>query len=383
MRIRWRDLELPTKVVADSATRTDMYAKFTAEPFERGYGVTVGNGLRRVLLSSIEGAAVTSVKIQGVKHEFSSIEGVKEDVTEIILALKRLRVQFHTDDPKVLRIEKTGAGPVTGADIQTGADCEVVNKDLQLATITDESCTFEAEIEVRRGRGYVTAEENAREEQEIGVIPIDSIFSPIQRVRYRTENTRVGKLTNYDRLILELWTDGTITPEMALVEASKIYRKHLNPFIQFFDVGKELLFDRGPDLGLPSFSTAPLGGGASLGGATLGGATLGGNAPLGGPSPATSPMTLPSAPAAPAAAPHGGGDEDELRRKLELPIAHMDLSVRASNCLEAEGVETIGDLVAYTQEQLMGFKNFGRTSLKEITRKLDEMNLSLGMQVGK
>ena len=188
MRIRWRNLELPTKVVADSATRTDTYAKFTAEPFERGYGVTVGNGLRRVLLSSIEGSAVTSVKIQGVKHEFSSLEGIKEDVTDIILALKRLCVQFHTDDPKVLRIEKQGQGPVTAADIQTSADADIVNKDLYICNITTDR-SFEAEIEVRKGRGYVTAEENAREEQEIGVIPIDSIFSPIQRVRYRTGAT--------------------------------------------------------------------------------------------------------------------------------------------------------------------------------------------------
>ncbi len=357
MRIRWRDLELPTKVVADSATRTDMYAKFTAEPFERGYGVTVGNGLRRVLLSSIEGTAVTSVKIQGVKHEFSSIVGIKEDVTEIILALKRLCVEFHTDDPKVLRIEKIGAGPVTGADIQTGSDCDVVNKDLLICTVTDEGTTFDAEIEVRRGRGYVTADENAREEQEIGVIPIDSIFSPIQRVRYRTENTRVGKLTNYDRLIMELWTDGSITPEMALVEASKIYRKHLNPFIQFFDVGKELLFESASMPAAPSFSSGTMGA-----------------------SPATSPMTIPSV--APAAMTATLGEGGELQQKLELPIAHMDLSVRASNCLEAEGLQTIGELVRFSQEQVMGFKNFGRTSLKEITRKLDEMGLSLGMDAG-
>jgi DNA-directed RNA polymerase subunit alpha len=341
MRIRWRNLELPTKVVADSATRTDTYAKFTAEPFERGYGVTVGNGLRRVLLSSIEGTAVTSVKIQGVKHEFSSLEGVKEDVTDIVLALKRLRVRFHSDDPKVLRIEKQGPGPVTGADIQTGADAEVVNDDLLICNVTTNR-TFEAEIEVRKGRGYVTSEENAREEMEIGVIPVDSIFSPVQRVRYRTENTRVGKMTNYDRLILELWTDGTITPELALVEASKIYRKHLNPFIQFFDLGKEL-------------ATEPP-------------AALGGTAPAAA-----------AAPAAPVAV--AVGSADDLRRTLEMPIAKLDLSVRASNCLESEGIETIGDLVSRTQDDLLNFKNFGRTSLKEITKRLQDMNLSLGMDV--
>src|SRR5262245_57667715 len=191
MRIRWRNLELPTKVVADPATRTDTYAKFTAEPFERGYGVTVGNGIRRVLLSSIEGTAVTSVKIHGVKHELSSMDGVKEDVTDVVLALKRLRIRFHSDDPKVLRVEKKGPGPVTGADVQTGPDCEIVTKDLVLATLTTDR-TFEAELEVCKGRGYVTQEENAREEHEIGVIPLDAIFPPVQRVRYRTGNTRGG-----------------------------------------------------------------------------------------------------------------------------------------------------------------------------------------------
>ncbi len=320
MRIRWRNLELPTKVVADSATRTDAYARFTAEPFERGYGVTIGNGLRRVLLSSIEGTAVTSIKIQGVRHEFSSIEGIKEDVTEIVLALKRLRVRFHTDDPKVLRIEKKGPGPVTAAHILTDSSAEVINKDLHICTLTA-PVTFECEIEVRRGRGYVTAEENSREEQEIGVIPLDSVFSPILRVRYRAENTRVGKLTNYDRLILEVWTDGTITPESALVEASKIYRKHLNPFIQFFDTGRDMLAEKAPD---------PLGGISFAG---LGG-LLG-----------ASSNDVPVAKAASS----GVEDVERLRQSIELPIAALDLSVRASNCLEAEGIQTVGDLVRLDQ----------------------------------
>lgn len=337
MRIRWRNLELPTKVVADSATRTESYARFTAEPFERGYGVTVGNGLRRVLLSSIEGSAVTSVKIQGVKHEFSSLEGVKEDVTDVVLAFKRLRVRFHTDDAKVLRVEKKGPGVVTAGDLQGPSDCEVVNRDLVLCHLTTDR-TFEAEVEVRRGRGYVTAEENAREEQEIGVIPLDSVFSPVLRVRYRTENTRVGKMTNYDRLILEIWTDGTISPEAALVEASKVYRKHLNPFIQLFDTGKDLAAEPPADLGAR-------------------------------PAPAPSPAGAPA-------------DAAETRRLLELPISHMDLSVRASNSLETEGIQTIGDLVARTEDELMMIKNFGRTSLKEIQKQLEKMNLRLGMDGG-
>jgi DNA-directed RNA polymerase subunit alpha len=341
MRIRWRNLELPTRVVADSATRTDTYARFTAEPFERGYGVTVGNGLRRVLLSSIEGTAVTSVKIQGVKHEFSPLDGVKEDVTDIILAFKRLRVRFHTDDPKVLRLEKKGPGPVTAADLQVGSDGEVVNKDLVLCHLTTDRA-IEIEVEVRRGRGYVTAEENAREEQEIGVIPVDSVFSPVLRVRYRTENTRVGKMTNYDRLILEIWTDGTITPEAALVEASKVYRKHLNPFIQLFDTGKDL------------------------------GAELSAGEPAARPAPVAVSQTSTAAPS---------GDVAEVRRTLELPISHMDLSVRASNSLEAEGIQTIGDLVSRTEDELMMIKNFGRTSYKEIQKQLEKLNLRLGMDV--
>jgi DNA-directed RNA polymerase subunit alpha len=337
MRIRWRNLELPTRVVADPATRTDTYAKFVAEPFERGYGVTVGNGLRRVLLASIEGTAVTSVKIQGVKHEFGSIDGVKEDVTDVVLALKRLRVRFHTDDPKVLTIERKGAGPVTGADVQTGSDCEIVNKDLVICTLTTDRA-FEAELEVRKGRGYVTSEENAREEHEIGVIPMDAIFSPVQRVRYRTENTRVGKMTNYDRLILELWTDGTITPEMALVEAGKIYRKHLNPFVTFFDVGKELQTSAG-----------------------------------GAPKPVAVAAPAPVA-AAPAVSSGPEGDEDQQRR-LGMPISALDLSVRASNCLEAEGIQTVGDLVSRTEEEMLKLKNFGRTSLREVEKKLETMGM--------
>ena len=335
MRIRWRNLELPTKVTADPATRTDTYAKFTAEPFERGYGVTVGNGLRRVLLSSIEGSAVTSLKIHGVKHEFSSIDGVKEDVTDIVLALKKLRIRFHSDDPKVLTIEKKGPGPVTGADVKVGSDCEVVNKDLVICTITKDR-SFEAEIEVKKGRGYVTQEENAREEHEIGVIPMDSIFSPVQRVRYRTENTRVGKMTNYDRLIIELWTDGTVTPELALVEAGKVYRKHLNPFIHFFDLGK--------DLGTPGAAGDVL--------------------------EAVSPHE--AAPSSSDAAAAGGGDE-----KLSMPISALDLSIRASNGLEAEGIQTVGELVARTEEELLKFKNFGRTSLREVEKKLESLGLSI------
>jgi len=336
MRIRWRDLELPTRVVADSATKTESYARFTAEPFERGYGVTVGNGLRRVLLSSIEGSAVTSVKIQGVKHEFTPMEGVKEDVTDIILAFKQLRVRCHNDEPKVLRIEKKGPGVVTAADLAVSSDAEVVNKDLVICHLTT-SRSFEAEVEVRKGRGYVTAEENAREDQDIGVIPVDSVFSPVLRVRYKTESTRVGKMTNYDRLVLEIWTDGTISPEVALVEASKVYRKHLNPFIQLFDTGKELAVEPAADLG--------------------------------GSRPAV-PAPLPPLPVV-------GGSGGQL----DQPVSVLKLSVRAANSLETHGIRTLRELVSRTEDELLTVKNFGRTTLKEIQEKLKGMDLALGMDL--
>ncbi len=268
----------------------------------------------------------------------------------------------------------------------TGADAEVVNRDLVICNVTTDQI-FEAEIEVRKGRGYVTAEENAREEMEIGVIPADSIFSPVQRVRYRTENTRVGKMTNYDRLILELWTDGTITPERALVEASKIYRKHLNPFIQFFDVGKELVVEPPAlEAAMPA-ATMPV---QSMPPAAPAVTTPDPFAEVSEEDPIPAPLApMPTTSSSSDMAgmdemPIGGavsGDTDELRRILELPISKLDLSVRASNCLETESIQTIGDLVQRSQDELLTLKNFGRTSLKEIAKKLDDMNLTLGMDV--
>jgi DNA-directed RNA polymerase subunit alpha len=332
MRIRWRNLELPTKVVADPATRTDTYAKFTAEPFERGYGVTVGNGIRRVLLSSIEGSAVTSVKIQGAKHEFSSLDGIKEDVTDIVLALKRLRVKFHSDDPKVLTIEKKGPGPVTGADVQTGSDCEVVNKDLVLATLT-EDLPFDMTLTVGKGRGYVTAAEHLAEQDddvELGAITVDSLYSPVSRVRYATEDARVGQKTDYDRLILEIWTNGTISPEMALVEASKILRKHLNPFVQYFELGT----DTASDDAIQSMRDA-------------------------------SKATM----------------DPELEQKLSMTVQELDLSVRANNCLESAKIGTVRDLVKKTDGELLKVRSFGKTSLREVKRKLADLGLSLGMDL--
>jgi len=328
MRIRWRGFELPTKVVWDEASRTDGYTKFIVEPFERGFGTTIGNSLRRVLLSSLEGAAVTTVKFENVLHEFSTMEGVLEDTADIILNLKQLRIRIKGEQPTVLRIDVKKKGEVTAADIACEGDVEVVNKDLHLATLT-KTVRFACDMTAEKGRGYRTAEENERDGVELGRIPVDAIFSPVVRVRYKTEDTRVGQRTNYDRLILEIWTDRTVTPEMALVEAAKILRKHLNPFVQQFELGKEL---QEPE-------------------------TAGSLAPI-------RPVIA-----------------EELSAKLALPVSALELSVRSAHCLESDNIRTVGDLVGYTEEKLIKIRNFGQTSLEEIKRKLEDLGLTLGMEI--
>lgn len=239
MRIRWRGLELPVRVDVEKETLTDKYGKFIAAPFERGFGHSIGNSLRRILLSSLEGSAVVSVKINSVSHEFTTISGVVEDVADIILNIKNLVVKLHTDQPKVIRIDANKKGEVKAKDIITDASVEVVNGDLHIATLS-EDINFTVEMEVRKGRGYVTAEENEPDEQEFGLIPVDSLFSPVRNVRYTIEETRVGRRTNYDKLVMEIFTNSVVSPEMALVEAAKIMRKHLNPFVQYFEIGREL-----------------------------------------------------------------------------------------------------------------------------------------------
>lgn len=329
MRIRWRGFELPSKVVVDKKTQTDTYAKFIAEPFEQGFGVTIGNSLRRILLSSIEGAAVTHVRIRGIQHEFSSIPGVLEDVPDIILNIKRMRFRLNKDTVTRLFLRKKGTGEVKAGDFEGDESVTIMNKDLTIATITSDKTELTMELDVRRGRGYVSAEENRTVMNEIGVIPVDSIFSPVHRVKIATENTRVGYKTNYDRLIIEIWTDGTITPEMALVEASRIFRKHLNPFVQYYSAGKEFVIE--------------------------------------------------------------DEREDELRRKEEYrtelyqklmqPISILQLGVRASNCLESVKIRTIRDLVSKTDQELLSLRNFGKTSLKEVKERLAELGLSLNMDL--
>jgi DNA-directed RNA polymerase subunit alpha len=325
MRIRWRGLELPTRAVPDPELNSGTYGKFVIEPFERGFGTTIGNSLRRTLLSSLEGAAVTAVKIKGAPHEFTSIEGVTEDVTDLILNIKNMVVSLEGDETKTMKLRAEGPGDVTCELIEADTSITIHSKDLVLATLT-KKVEFDMDFIVKKGRGYVPASEqyDRTEDQEIGLIPVDAVFSPVTRVRYKVEDTRVGQKTNYDKLTLEVWTNGTVTPEMALVEAAKILRKHLNPFVQYFELGSSVVSE-----------------------------------------------------VASAAA---RVDED-LIRKFQMPIGQLELSARASNCLEAAKVACVADLVVMNESELLKVRSFGRTSLREVKRKLSDMNLSLGMEL--
>jgi len=329
MRITWRGMELPTRVELDKQISTDSYGLFRIEPFEHGFGTTIGNSLRRVLLSSLEGAAVTNVKIAGADHEFATLNGVKEDMTEIVLNVKRLVIKKTSPEPKVIKISAEKTGVLTAAQIQCDPTVEIVNKDHVIATLTD-NVKFSMEMTVENGRGYSPASERLaaadRFEQEIGKIEIDAVYSPVIRVRYKTEDTRVGQKTNYDRLILEIWTNGSINPEMALVEAGKILRKHINPFVQYFELGAETVEEA---------QTGQVEETAKV--------------------------------------------DEQLAEKLKMPIQELDLSVRASNCLEASHIETVGQLVKMTEADLLKLRSFGKTSLREIVRKLADIGLSLGM----
>src|SRR6266699_2879392 len=250
MRIRWRGLELPNRVACDRAGLTDTYGKFSAEPFERGFGVTVGNSLRRILLSSLEGSAVTRIKIQGVQHEITTIPGVVEDVTDIVLNVKSLVVKNTSEQPRTIRIDRHERGVVTAANIITDESVQIVNTEHIIATMTDD-VPFVVEMTVENGRGYRTADENAGKEREVGIIPVDSSFSPVVRVKYDIEETRVGQRTNYDKLVMEIWTNGTLSPHLALVEGAKILRKHLNPFIQYAEPGPEMPLEEQAAAGAP------------------------------------------------------------------------------------------------------------------------------------
>jgi DNA-directed RNA polymerase subunit alpha len=322
MHIRWRGLELPSVVECERSSLSSTYGKFVAEPFERGFGTTVGNSLRRILLSSLEGSAVTQLKIRGANHEFSSIPGVLEDVTDIVLNVKSLVVKSHSDQMKVITIEKNTAGPVTGADIQTGGEVDIINLDHTLVTLTDD-VPFMMEMVVENGRAYVPATEHSGRDHEVGIIPIDAVYSPVTRVHYDVEETRVGQKTNFDKLTLEVWTDGSINPEMAVVEAAKIMRKHLNPFVQYSEMGAQVH---------------------------------------------SQPRSK-------------GGIDAALEAKLNIPISELRFSVRASNCLEYADIRTVRDLVQRNEDQLMEIRNFGETTLDEVTQLLGELGLHLGMKV--
>jgi len=322
MGVKLRNFEMPKRLVCDDGTFTEIYGKFVASPFERGYGATIGNSLRRVLISSIEGTAATSVKITGVQHEFSGIENVVEDVSQIILNIKKLVLKSHFKTPKPIFISVEKKGEVKASDFKTDETVEILNPDLHIATLSQKA-KFEMEVEVSRGRGYVPAERNKKEDQPIGVIPIDAVFSPVKRVNFYVDNARVGQITDYDRLILEIWTNGSLDPKEALLYASNILQRHLDIFVDFGQLPEEITEEE------------------------------------------------------------ESKEEKELTEKLNMPISELELSVRSSNCLREAKIQTIGDLVRKSEMEMLKYRNFGKKSLTEINKILGDMGLHLGMQIDK
>jgi len=322
MGISWKTFEMPKKLTQDEKSYTQSYGKFAAEPFERGFGATIGNSLRRILISSIEGAAVTSVKIDGVLHEFSTIPGVQEDVPQIILNIKQLVLRSHSRTPKVLRLKASKKGEVTAEKITTDDTVEIVNPDLHIATIT-KNTSFNMELEIGKGRGYMPSERNKKEGQAIGVIPIDSVFAPVRRVDFHVENSRVGQITDYDKLILEIWTNGSVDPKEALLYSSHILQRHLDVFSKLGEV--EIEEDKAVE----------------------------------------------------------SKEDQELLKKIKLPVSEMELSVRSGNCLREARIKTIGELVKKTEQDMLQYRNFGKKSLTEIKEILKTMGLGFGMDVPK
>lgn len=313
--------ELPNRLVKIEEGATDTYAKFVAEPFETGYGHTIGNSLRRVLLSSIEGAAIASIKIDGVNHEFQSVDGIVEDVTDIVLNLKKILFVSHKREVIKLYINVTRAGAITAGDIEADSNVEVVNPDQLICTL-DKEMNFSAEIEVQVGRGYCPGDENKSEDHAIGVIPVDSLFSPVRLVKYVVENTRVGQITDYDKLILEVWTDGRITPDDALKQASAILKHHLDVFDRVSEEHYEFE-DEGAEV---------------------------------------------------------SEEQNKLRKLLNMSVNEIELSVRAANCLNNANITTVGELAMKTEQEMLKYRNFGKKSLNEIKDKLEALGLSLGMK---
>jgi len=320
MPVRLARFEMPRSIKKDEASASKTYGKYVIEPFEAGYGRTIGNSLRRVLLSSLEGAAIASVRIEGAQHEFCHLPGVVEDVTDIVLNLKGILLKMYTRAPRKIRLTAKGPGEVTAADLQVDSQIEVINPDHHLCTL-DKDGKLDAELEIRIGRGYCPADWNRKEDQEIGLIPMDSLFSPVTRVKFAVEQTRVGRRTDYDRLALEIWTDGRIAPDEALGLSAAILRHHLDVFIQ-------------PAQEVIEFEEA-------------------------------------EKPIDPA--------REELRKKLNISVNEIELSVRAANCLNNANITTVGELAMKTESEMLKYRNFGKKSLNEIKDKLAELGLSLGM----
>jgi len=320
MPVRLGRFEMPKRLVKEEATATETYAKFIAEPFETGYGHTIGNSLRRVLLSSLEGAAITSVRIEGAMHEFATVEGVVEDVTDIVLNLKKIRFKAHSREEQVLYLSVNKEGDVLAEDIQLNQNLELVNPKQKICTL-DKKRKFEMELVVKVGRGFCPGDENKKPDQAIGVIPIDSIFSPVTRVKYAVEAARVGQRTDYDRLILEIWTDGRISPDDALTQASAILQRHLDVFVGYDKnaVEFEEQVDRQDD------------------------------------------------------------ERAKLKKLLNMSVNEIELSVRAANCLNNANITTVGQLAMKTESEMLKYRNFGKKSLNEIKDKLAALGLTLGM----
>ena len=321
MQKSWKDLIRPKRLEVEKETLTPIYGKFTAEPFERGFGITIGNSLRRILLSSLQGAAITSVKIDGVLHEFSTIPGTKEDMTEIILNLKEVRLKLHTEGPKTIRVKAEGPKVLKAGDILTGDAVEILNPDHYIATLSRDG-KLVMEMVVKVGRGYVPAERNKEESQPIGTIPMDAIFSPIKKVNYTVTNARAGQITDYDKLTLEAWTDGSLNPEEAVAHAAKILKDQLSIFITF-EEEEETEMSYSEDV----------------------------------------------------------EEKEGVNENLLRSVDELELSVRSANCLKHANIKLIGDLVQKTEAEILATKNFGRKSLNEIKDILTEMGLSLGMKL--
>jgi len=320
MPIRLGRFELPKRLVKEESSATDTYARFIAEPFETGYGHTIGNSLRRVLLSSLEGAAITSIKIEGAMHEFTPVEGVVEDVTDIVLNLKRVKFKMHSREPQTLLLSVNKEGAVTAGDIQVNQNVEVVNPGQHICTL-DRKKKLEIEMEVKIGRGFCPGDENKKTDQAIGVIAVDSLFSPVSRVRYAVEAARVGQRTDYDKLILELWTDGRLSPDDALTQASAILQHHLDVFVGYDKNAVEFEEEAKPQ----------------------------------------------------------DDDKSKLRKLLNMSVNEIELSVRAANCLNNANITTVGHLAMKSEQEMLKYRNFGKKSLNEIKEKLTGLGLSLGM----